>query len=366
MPAETVTDLPATEQQFFDQGIPVEVGKIQRELKKLWQDSHETATRASRLNLVIFSAAEHSLRVNTALVEKITRQHALRAILIAAKPQKPETRVRAWVNAHCQVSKSGQKQRCSEQIAFQLEGGAWKQGLVPNIIFSNLDSDLPLYLWRQGEFSDAPNENLMAWVDCLIYDSQDWSRPAAQFAIVDRLAKAAGIQGTLSDLNWTRLSGVRAAISQFFDAPGTHDALASLDSLAMTHAPEARTRAVLLAGWLAAQLGWQPTGGSPWRPAGFQAVDGRPVAVAFHEQAGAGIGRVELGAADGSRFVVGRDAKSNFFNTCVTVGKDGHELCQVLPVGPEDTADLVSAELVHGGGHQAYQGALELVRGWLE
>ena len=65
MPTENVT----LEQPFFAQGIPVEVGKIQRELKKLWQDSHEMATRASRLNLVIFSTAEQSLRANTALVE---------------------------------------------------------------------------------------------------------------------------------------------------------------------------------------------------------------------------------------------------------------------------------------------------------
>lgn len=360
MPAEATT-----EQPFFAQGIPVEVGKIHRELKKLWQDSHETATRASRLNLVIFSAAEHSLRANTALVEKITRQHALRAILIAAKPQKPDTRVRAWVNAHCQVSKSGQKQRCSEQIAFQLEGEAWKQGLVPNIIFSHLDSDLPLYLWRQGEFSDAPNETLLAWVDCLIYDSADWPRPAAQFAIVEKLA-AANIEQSQRDLNWTRLNGLRAALSQFFDAPGTHDALAALDTLTITHAPAARTRAGLLAGWLAAGLGWQPTGGTLWRSAGFQAAGGRRITVKFHEREGAGIGRVELGAADGSRFVVSREAQSNFFNTCATVGKNGHQLCQVLPVGPEDTADLVSAELVHGGDHQAYHRALELVGGWLE
>src|SRR4051794_2657303 len=104
-------------EQFFAQGIPVEIGKIQRELKKLWQDSDRVATRASRLNLVIYSAAESSLRANTALVEQIARRHALRAILIAAKPQYSDgSRVRAWINAHCQVSKTGAKQRCSEQI----------------------------------------------------------------------------------------------------------------------------------------------------------------------------------------------------------------------------------------------------------
>lgn len=354
------------EQPFFDQGIPVEVGKVQRELKKLWQDSHEMATRASRLNLVIFSAAEHSLRANTALVEKITRQHALRAILIAAKPHKPETRVRAWINAHCQISKSGQKQRCSEQIAFQLEGEAWKQGIVPNIVFSNLDSDLPLYLWRQGEFSDAPSEALMAWVDCLIYDSAEWSKPAAQFAIVHKLATAGGIENALTDLNWTRLAGLRNAMAQQFDGPGAQNALAELADVTIMHAPGARTQALLLAGWLAAQLDWQPTGGSPWRPAGFRAANGRQVAVAFHEQAGAGIGRVEMNAADGSHFVVNHDAASSFFNTSAKVGAAGHELNQVLPVGPEDTADLVSTELVQGGGHRAYRRSLELVGGWLE
>ena len=144
-------------------------------MKKLWQDSHETATRASRLNLVFFSDARTApCAPNTALVEQIARQHALRAILIAVQGRtRDKTRVRAWVNAHCQISKNGQKQRCSEQIAIQLEGEARTSGLVPNLVFSHLDSDLPLYFWRQGHFSSSPSEQLMAWVDCLIYDSAD-------------------------------------------------------------------------------------------------------------------------------------------------------------------------------------------------
>ena len=129
MPAETT-------EQFFGAGLTVEIGQIHRELKKLWQEGDGNATRASRLNLVIYSDAPHSLRANTALIEQIARQHALRAILIAAKPQTTERRIRAWVNAHCQVSKSGAKQRCSEQIAFQLEGDARNLGLTPNLIFS--------------------------------------------------------------------------------------------------------------------------------------------------------------------------------------------------------------------------------------
>ena len=348
----------APEQPFFAQGIPVETGKVQRELKKLWQDSHEAATRASRLNLVIVSNADSSLRGNTALVEQIARQHALRAILVAAKPQMGGDAVRAWVNAHCQVSKSGGKQRCSEQIAFQLEGEAARRNLVPNLILGHLDSDLPLYLWRQGEFSNSPSEQLMAWVDCLIFDSASWPEPARQFAIVKKLAAAAGLEHGLADLNWTRLSGLRSALAQFFDAPDTGAALAGLDAVEITHAPGARTQATLLFGWLAAQLGWQSAGAA----AGFKNTNGETVEMLLQEKGGAGIARVVLRSADGRLFTVSRDASSGFYNTC-THTADGRDLCQVLPIGPEETPDLVSAELVHGGGHRVYLRVLELVEG---
>ena len=239
----------------------------------------------------------------------------------------------------------------------QLEGDAARRELVPNIILGHLDSDLPLYLWRQGEFSDSPSEQLMAWVDCLIFDSANWPQPARQFSIVKKLAAAATLEHGLADLNWTRLAGLRLAVAQFFDAPCTHDALTGINSVEITHASGARTLATLLAGWLAAQLGWQPAAVS-----GFQRGDGGVVPVSFQESSGAGIGRVELRSAEGSRFTVSRDAGSGFFNT-VARSADGHELPQVLPVGPEETADLVSAELVHGGGHRVYLRVLELVGG---
>ena len=338
------------EQPFFAQGIPVEVGKVQRELKKLWQDSHETATRASRLNLVIFSAAEHSLRANTALVERISRQHALRAILIAAKPQKDSgDRVRAWVNAHCQISKSGAKQRCSEQIAFQLEGAARDQGLIPNIVLSHLDGDLPLYFWRQGEFSPAPDPRLLSWVDRLLFDSAEWTDPAKQFAILEKLAADAGLENALGDLNWGRLTGLRVAIAQFFDAGAER-----LTEVAVTHAPGSRLTAHLLVGWLGAQLGWEAKDGLK-----FAAAEGTEVAVKFAERAGPRIARVEIRTASGNEFAISRDGGSDYYTASAKTA--GREQRQLLPVGAEDLAALVSAELAYGGEHRCYRKALRLV-----
>lgn len=365
MPA-TAEATTAQQDEFFGPGISVEVGKIQRELKKLWQQSDQTATRASRLNLVIYHSGESSIRANTALVEQIARQHAIRAIIIAAKPQLPGNSVRAWVNAHCQIDKKGAKQRCSEQIAFELTGEARQQGLTPNIILGHLDSDLPLYFWRQGEFAN-PSEQLMAWVDRLIFDSADWPRPADQFALLRRISEASDLAPeALADLNWTRLAGLRFAVAQFFDAPDALDSLAKLTSVEISHAPGTgvRTRALLLAGWMASQLGWvsseKPAGGDTlnFRSESGQAVTVKLVAGGAE---GEGIRRVSLRAAgDGGDFTVSREAESGFFTTCAHCGS-GREQRQLLPVGPEDTAALVSAELVHGGGHGAYLRALEMI-----
>lgn len=367
MPA-TAEVTTAQQSEFFGPGISVEIGKIQRELKKLWQQSDQMATRASRLNLVIYHSGESSIRANTALVEQIARQHAIRAIIIAAKPQLPGNSVRAWVNAHCQIDKKGAKQRCSEQIAFELTGEARQQGLTPNIILGHLDSDLPLYFWRQGEFAN-PSEQLMAWVDRLLFDSADWPRPADQFALLRRISEASDLEPeALADLNWTRLAGLRFAVAQFFDAPDALDTLEKLDAVEISHGPGVgvRTRALLLAGWLAAQLGWQrseQTGDA----LSFRTEDGRTVTVKLDAGGaeGEGIRRVSLAAAgDGGDFTVSREAGSGFFATCAHCGSR-REQRQLLPVGPEDAAALVSAELVHGGGHGAYLRALEMIEGSL-
>ena len=161
MPAPTET---------FAPGLPVEIGKIDRELKKLWAESGSAMTRASLMNLAVYSEEPGSLPRNTEIISKITEDHACRAIVIGANPDAKENRVEAWISAHCHVSRAGGKQVCSEQLSFLLEGPSAR--LLPNIVFSQLDSDLPFYLWWQGEFHDPMDPQLWAWVDRVIYDSQ--------------------------------------------------------------------------------------------------------------------------------------------------------------------------------------------------
>ena len=98
--------------EAFSLGLPVEVSKIDQELKKLWQES-EGATRASLVNLAVYSEDAGSLNRNTQLMAKMTENHACRAIVIEANCEAKENRVDAWISAHCHVSSVGSQQVCS-------------------------------------------------------------------------------------------------------------------------------------------------------------------------------------------------------------------------------------------------------------
>src|SRR5437868_6417321 len=231
----------------YSLGLQVELGKIDSELKKLWAQSEGAMTRASLVNLAVYSETPGSLEKNTQLIAKIAENHACRAIVIGADCKTKEDRVEAWISAHCHISRTGSKQICSEQISFLLEGPC--TNLLPSIVFSHLDSDLPFYLWWQGEFHVPMDPQLWAWVDRVIYDSQTWKDFGAQMELVETAQREASQRIVLCDLNWTRLDKIRIAIAQFFDHPASHHHFDKIDHGHIFFAPGYRSAALLLAGW---------------------------------------------------------------------------------------------------------------------
>src|SRR5256714_14298357 len=225
--------------ETFSPGIPVEIGKIDRELKKLWAQDGGAKTRASLMNLAVYSEAPGSLPVNTKMISEITEDHACRAIVIGADPGAAENRVEAWINVHCHVSRAGSKQVCSEQLSFLLEGPSAR--LLPNIVFSQLDSDLPLYLWWQGEFSDPMDPQLWAWVDRVIYDSQRWKDFRTAMQRVETAQAEAKQRIVLCDLNWARLMQIRLALAQFVANPASRQQLEEIDRVEIDFAPDFRS-----------------------------------------------------------------------------------------------------------------------------
>jgi glucose-6-phosphate dehydrogenase assembly protein OpcA len=339
-------------------GQPVEIRDIAGELKKLWSDGEGTMTRASLINLAVYSEKPGSLERNTQLIARIAENHACRALVIGANRESKENRVEAWVNAHCHLTRAGSKQICTEQISFLLEGPCVK--LLPSIVFSHLDSDLPLYLWWQDDFPEAMDPQLWAWVDRLIFDSQSWKNFAVQMRLVETAEQEAKQRIILCDLNWTRLDKVRYAIAQFFDHPASHHHFSEMESVTVDFAPGFKSTAIFLIGWLAAQLKWKTNQQQMNGSCRFLDANNQKIDIELREKAGDPIGEVVL--------------KSRSVKFCVTPAKCG-DLLEVSRSGDSETAqpqmmpaqsnspvDLMTQELLRGGPHHIYLRAVRSVR----
>src|SRR4051812_34868002 len=334
-------------------GLPVEVGKIDRELKKLWAEGGAGKTRASLINLAVYSERAGSLPQNTQIISELTEDHACRAIVISANPSSKENRVEAWINVHCHVSRAGSKQVCSEQISFLLEGPSAR--LLPNIVFSQLDSDLPLYLCWQGEFSDPMDPQLWAWVDRVIYDSREWTDFRAQMERLETAQADAKQRIILCDLNWTRLVQIRLALAQFFDNPATHTHFEEIERVEIDFAPRFRSTALLLTGWLAAQLRWKDGKQGPKDQLGFRTEADKEIKVVLNETSGEPISRCALRTASVEYKVVHRQ-KADLLDVAA-----GDGACR-MPAGKYDLVPLLSEELMRGGPHKVYLRAMNRVR----
>ncbi|MGC3990238.1 MAG: glucose-6-phosphate dehydrogenase assembly protein OpcA [Chthoniobacteraceae bacterium] len=347
-----MSDSPSSVAEITSAGMPVEIGKIDKELKKLWDADGGTKTRASLTNFAIFCRGARAMDENTALIAEFTKDHACRAILIAADADSKERRVQAWISAHCHVSRSGGKQVCCEQISFLIEGPS--QQIVRNIVFSHLDSDLPLVLFWREDFPQVLDERLWAWVDRLIFDSRAWSDPQVQFARLRSSLSRIKCRLVMCDLNWTRLLHFRWALAQMFDHPDNAAELPNIEKVEITHAPDSRSTAILLLGWLAAQLKWKLHGKTV---DGYQfgSEKGR-IAVQLTAAEGAPVSSCKLGH-DQFSFSATHKKDSIFMDTEVTL-PDGRHFVHLVPAGKDDVSTLLDEELMRGGRHQVYLRAL--------
>ena len=348
--------MPAVTEKY-SLGVPVAISRIDQELKKLWQQNEGAVTRASLVNLAVYSEEPGSLERNTQLVAKITENHACRAIVIEADCKATEDRVAAWISAHCHVSRAGSKQICSEQISFLLKGGCTT--LLPSIVFSHLDSDLPFYLWWQEEFREPMDPQLWAWVDRVIYDSQVWNDFRAQMRLVESAQEEAKQRIVLCDLNWTRLDNVRFALAQFFDHPASHHHFAKIRKVRIDFAPGFRSTAILFAGWIAAQLNWRSEKADVANQLRFVGPSRRKIYVELGERPGEPIGEVAMETPE-VEFLVTHAKCGDLLEVSRT--KPGEKsMPQLMPAAKNDPVSLMSEELIRGGPHHVYLHAVNRV-----
>jgi Glucose-6-phosphate dehydrogenase subunit len=177
---------------------------------------------------------------------------------------------------------------CFEQTTLLATGSAVRA--VSNILQPLIKPDLPVYLWWIG---DPPDDDtiFISLADIsnrIIVDSTTFFNPEQDIRTLAALFEASP-NCALSDLNWGRLTPWRQLVVQFFDSPEYLPYLSGVTSIEIEHAvaPIATqmrteqgevspnpTRALLLAAWLKARLGWSIVSGHPRSPEEHDPVTG--------------------------------------------------------------------------------------------
>jgi len=240
----------AVDYSFLGKEVPV--ASVGKELKLLWEVD-ETSTKASLMNFTIYSEAGDSLSRNSEAMMEITREHACRAILMDLDRNGKDPSVKAWVTAHCNLS-GGKKSVCCEQVAFKANG--YTPGIVRHTLFSHLDSDLPMVLWWQGDFSESFRESFYSSVDRLLFDSSEWSDPKLQFKkILDALEEVKSL--VIQDLAWTRTYQIRLSFAGLVDEPIVESRLHQISSIKVKVHPSCRTSGLQYLAWISVMSGFE-------------------------------------------------------------------------------------------------------------
>lgn len=347
----------AQELSALDLGNEVPLRELDKQLRLLWE-SNEARTKASLANFAIYSERVDQLAANTELIREVTREHACRALLVAAVPEAEEVSVRAWITAHCQLAAGGKKSVCTEQISFVIAGNS--PNLVPNTVFSYLDSDLPLIFWWQGPFTERWEPHLYASIDRLVIDSGEWPDPLPQFTLLEEAWKNAKGDFSVNDLMWTRVLHLRLALATVFDQPGANLILEGLQEVVISCGEENSLAAKMLAAWMMDQTGWTMESGQPARDTFKLRAGNREITLRFLKGAGTrAVSEVRLNGTGGG-VVLTQESGDGFIHSKLTLGGNSSEV--LTPCACETPAELVTERLRRGCNTPRYFRILRTVR----
>jgi len=237
-----------------------ELGRLRRAAVAHARERGQTLARASVLNLVVYSEREVHARRAARTVADLALRHPSRAIVLLG--DRDRDGVVASVQLHCHVPQSdGAQPVLYEQILARVRGDFDER--VASVVIPLLVPDLPVFLWWTGTPpSDARHlDDLVTLADRFIIDSADFARADRTLPEIARLARH---RVAITDLNWARLTHWRELVAQFFDVPTWRPFLDGITGIRVGFAVDMDGRdihpsqALLLLGWLASRLSWQP------------------------------------------------------------------------------------------------------------
>jgi glucose-6-phosphate dehydrogenase assembly protein OpcA len=324
-------------------GQEVPMSQVTKALHDLWADE-SGKTRASLMNLAIYSEDPSSLERNTTLLGELTREHSCRALLILNVPGEAKAESRAWVTAHCQLY-DGKRAVCCEQLSFVIEGGTASQ--VRNTVFAHLDSDLPLVVWWQGELTDRLDERFLSVIDGLIVDSSQWSQPGPSLHRLFDARAGRTSRFHLTDLAWMRSHSMRTSFANACQDAVMLASLPRMNRLSITHGAGHRMSAMMFVAWVGTQLKARLGEGMV-----LERKDGVTIQVEVHEGQGTcPLLGIELGNSE-VKISIQREPSSSFVHASLVHPQRESETVQ--PADCTSDAELIGDQLSRLGGSTRY------------
>jgi glucose-6-phosphate dehydrogenase assembly protein OpcA len=224
---------------------------IEAALRELLHRRHaedETLAPARVLNLVVIVDREWKGEIANRL-ERVGRYHASRTVLCAVEEN------RETLDARVVMTNDDAQDRVGvirEEVEIDL--GPEHLERLETILDPVLVGELPTILWSPHGHEQAV-DSLRGRIDVMLLDSDDGAaEPVETLARAREMVKFSYVV----DLAWLRTTPWRERLAASFDPAHRRVALEQMCGLAVRHRASSAASALLLSGWLASRLQWQP------------------------------------------------------------------------------------------------------------
>lgn len=250
----------------------VAISDLEKEISELWRsatkgaENAEAVLRTAALTLVVYVESPEGGDEVRSLVSALSEQNPCRVITLIAQPLAKPDGLRSWVSAQCKcdASGSGRKQIRCEEITIQASGGAVRD--LGSVVLPLTLSGLPVYFWwRAGRFTPPDYfEQILRLSSHVLVDSARFDNAEADVVALAQLIQERTRHLAFADLNWARLTPWRELIAQCFDNPGVRGYVEQVKRVCIEFEAQSprlaaqEAQALLISGWLASRLKWQP------------------------------------------------------------------------------------------------------------
>jgi len=227
-------------------------GEIESALRTLLEEQHASSDAyvpARVLNLVAIVDRDWRGEIVNRL-ERVGRYHPSRTIVIAVERGRSKLSAWATMSAHGDPE-PGSICVCEERV--EIEVGPEHVARLATIVDPLVVQDLSTVVWAPHGHNEAVDA-LLDLADVNLLDSVEAPDPASAIGRAQQLLEA----GYVVDLAWLRSTPWRERIAATFDPPAFRGELGTIDEVTVHHRDDSAISAMLLVGWLASRLGWEP------------------------------------------------------------------------------------------------------------